>query len=150
MKALSDSARAELRKLEKDGLLHPQVIVDWAEQHPDSELHKYFTWDDAEAARLYRLEQAGALIRIIVERRIDQPEIEYRTYISLQDDRNGGGGYRRTDDVMSDDILRSKAIEQFLREMQFFEERYGKYKELANVFAAVSAVRVTIKAQEVV
>ena len=44
------------------GLLRPQAVVD-AARPEDSPLHGAFCWDDTEAARLYRLDQAQRLIR---------------------------------------------------------------------------------------
>jgi len=51
-----------IRALEKRGKIDPHEVV-LAAQDPDSPLHECFTWDDAEAASQFRLEQARALIR---------------------------------------------------------------------------------------
>lgn len=44
----------------------PQEIVQYAELNPSSELHKCFEWDDSKAANLWRVKQAGDIIRNIV------------------------------------------------------------------------------------
>lgn len=52
-----------LSSLEREaGTLSPHDVVESA-RHEDSPLHSYFTWDDTEAAKRYRLYQASALIR---------------------------------------------------------------------------------------
>lgn len=47
-----------------DGRLTPEDVVE-AAQGVDSPLHKFFTWDDAEAAHLRRLDEARGLIRTV-------------------------------------------------------------------------------------
>ncbi len=71
----------ELSKLyEKHGGLKPEVVVDWAESHPDSALHSRFEWDDTVAGREYRLWQAR---EIITEVRVTYPDgREEQTYVS--------------------------------------------------------------------
>ncbi len=56
LKALKEIAKRD------GGKLRPQAVVDAAKDE-DSPLHNAFCWDDAEAARLYRLDQARRLIR---------------------------------------------------------------------------------------
>lgn len=43
----------------------PEDIVDKAAAEPESELHKCFEWDDRKAARKYRIEQAGHIVRML-------------------------------------------------------------------------------------
>lgn len=57
-----DLAFNRLRELEQDGRLTPDAVVEDA-MDPESPLHDKLEWDDTEAARQYRLEQARALIR---------------------------------------------------------------------------------------
>jgi hypothetical protein len=57
------------------GTLTPDIVVEVA-RDPASPLHRYFTWDDAEAAASYRLEQARTLIRSVrVVFKVEQREI---------------------------------------------------------------------------
>lgn len=46
------------------GRLEPADVVEVA-RNPKNPLHKRFTWDDTEAARLHRLNEASALIRSV-------------------------------------------------------------------------------------
>lgn len=46
------------------GRLTPDLVLE-AASDPDSPLHSYFTWDDAEAAHKRRLDEARTLIRAV-------------------------------------------------------------------------------------
>lgn len=68
LKAVGDKeavAQELLRLYEQHGKLTAELVVE-AARDPDSPLHSAFTWDDAEAARERRLEQARSLIRSVV------------------------------------------------------------------------------------
>lgn len=119
--------------------LQPSAVVDWARENTGSALHACFEWDDTKAAQQFRLQQAGALIRIVVTVP-DGTVAPVRVFVSLQDDR-GSVGYRRLDDVLTNPESRSRLVEQFLREMQSYEVRYRRIAELAPIFAAVDKVR---------
>jgi len=47
-------------------LITAASVVEWAKQHPDSALHRQFTWDRNEAAYKWNLHQARNLIRVHV------------------------------------------------------------------------------------
>lgn len=79
---------------EREGRLTPERVVEDARAE-DSPLHSHFVWDDAEAARKHRLDQARALIRIRVEVRMNEvtfmapyfvrePERKEQGYISVE------------------------------------------------------------------
>lgn len=55
---------AELRRLERNGRLTPQRVVE-AAKSKKSPLHEFFEWNDVVAAEAYRLDQARALIRTV-------------------------------------------------------------------------------------
>lgn len=58
-----DSVRSVLMHIyEHEGALTPQAVLEHGTD-PDSVLHGFFEWDDSEAARRFRLSQAGELIR---------------------------------------------------------------------------------------
>lgn len=71
------------------GRLTPEQVVEDARAE-DSPLHSHFTWDDAEAAQKYRLNEARALIRIRVEVRMDEV-IFMAPYFVREPDRKGQG-----------------------------------------------------------
>ena len=64
----------------------PEMIVA-AAQDSNSELHKCFEWDDTEAARKYRIIQAGNLVRnlVIVESKEKSEPQQIRVMYTSQD-----------------------------------------------------------------
>ena len=62
-KADANKVYADLEKIKEKT---PQNIVDYAEAHPKSELHKCFTWDDTKAANEWRKFEARQVVRLLV------------------------------------------------------------------------------------
>lgn len=58
------TVRAALAALENDGRLVPEAVIE-AASSPSSPLHRFFTWDDTEAAHEFRKQQARKLIRVV-------------------------------------------------------------------------------------
>jgi len=121
------------------GLLRAEDVVE-AARPEDSPLHKRFTWNDGEAAHLWRLEEARRIIRVTVRYiKVGKKRIPIRVFVSLTPDRDDdGGGYRSTVDVLS----RSETRQQFLRdacaEMESFKDKYKSIRELSEVFLAMT------------
>jgi hypothetical protein len=141
---VSDQELSELRALMRDdGTLNPVDVVD-AARKKSSALHDRFTWDDAEAGKLRRLDESHELIRVVrVQFSIAEgkPPIDVRAFVSLGSDRlNEGGGYRQIETVMSDAQLRSELLRTALMELQSLQKRYGHLSKLAQVFAAAENV----------
>jgi hypothetical protein len=82
MTAISNKVVQALEKLEtKDGKLDPETVVAAAE-NVKSPLHHLFTWDDSEAARQWRLEQARSIIRLVrIEVKIQDRNIRTIAYV---------------------------------------------------------------------
>ena len=59
-----EQVRAALAAIvERDhGVLNPRTVLD-AARDPGSILHRYFEWNDGDAAEQYRLLQVGSLVR---------------------------------------------------------------------------------------
>ncbi len=135
------AVRAELEKVRienPDGLLVPSAVVDTA-AHPDSPLHSYFTWDDSEAAKKWRLVQARALIREIeVTMPDDIEENPVPRYVSLVSDRRRpGGGYRQTRQVLQNKELLAELEATAKAELESWTRRFNMLSELtARVRAA--------------
>jgi hypothetical protein len=128
-----------------ENMLHPEVVVDWAEHHPDSALHRSFEWDDQKAAHSHRLWQARQIIKLHVIDNRGQPQM-----ISLKIDRKAGGGYRELADVMAKRDLRAMALQEALDDLRGFERRYSYLEELAGVWreAAEARTRATRRAAD--
>lgn len=122
--------------------LTPEIVLEKA-QDPKSALHAHFTWDDVEAASLRRLDEARSLImrvRVRINARPDTPPIKVRAFVSLEEDRIAGGGYRPIVNVLDDPELRAQLLRTAIAELQALQKRYSNLQELAQVFAEVSSV----------
>jgi len=88
----------------------------------DSLLHRHFEWDDTEAAEQYRRQQARALIQRCRIQLVESSPVKIRAFVSLPTDRENGGGYRLTSEVMSDDYLK----DEFLRDIRMTIQRWSQ------------------------
>jgi len=135
-KIKDEKAIKELRHLYKkyDNILSPDKVVSEA-RSIKSPLHKYFNWNDTEAANQYRLEQARRLLRFVVDI-IPSNNKPVRIFYSLTKDRKGEEtGYRTTVDILSDKSLYKELLKDAKTEMECFIEKYEHIKELKKVFA---------------
>ena len=131
----------ELRKIERanGGVLQPEKVVEHA-ANPDSALHSAFEWDDSEAAQKYRLEQARQLIRVCVEY-VPHVKGEMKSFVSIRSERYEDGGYRHAPTLMMSQDGRDSLLETALWELETFQRKYSELTELAEVFAAIKAVK---------
>lgn len=78
---------------EGGGRLTPEAVVKEAED-PSSPLHGEFVWDNTEAARLYRLQQARQLIRVVkVEVRVEHKVLSVPRFVHDETLEKGQRGY---------------------------------------------------------
>jgi hypothetical protein len=116
-------------------VLKAEDVVDFA-RDPRTALHSRFTWDDTLAAHQYRLEQARALIRIVVTV-IPGHNREFRVFASMQADRvEQGGGYRYMVSILGNKAKRQRFLAEALAEFDRWKEKYEALEELAEVFSA--------------
>lgn len=137
---------AEFRNLmakDPEGILRAEAIVKVAE-NPLHAFHEWFTWDDDEAARRWRLEQARFRIKSF-KIFIEPLNITVRGLTSLESDRTNGGGFRWMTDVMARPDLRKEMLEIALRDLQSAESKFGHLEELAKVWAASNDVKKSLK-----
>lgn len=135
---------AELQRIAEasNGLLVPEVVVEEA-RPVSSILHKFFCWDDDEAANQYRIWQARQVIRTSIRYiEINGDKRAVRVFVSLTPDRDeDSGGYRDIVSVISDKDMRRQLLEDAMSELRTFEGKYSHLKELAEVFAASRKAR---------
>lgn len=124
----------KLMKQDPQGLLRPEKLVEAAES-PTHPLHNRFVWDDSEAARLFRIQQAREVIRSYT---IDIPEtkIKVRALTSLDIDRISGG-YRWTLEVVERPDLRQEMVRTALHELKNIENKYRHLEELASIWSTI-------------
>jgi hypothetical protein len=126
-----------------DDQLEPVVVVTDARRR-SSPLHDYFEWDEKVAAHEYHLVQARNLIRsveVVIKR--EGKEVQVRAFHSVVIKRNDHTerAYAPVERVMSEPELRAQVIDRALRELESWQERYSKYKELGAVFSAIRTAR---------
>lgn len=133
-----------LRSLEK---LHgqrvtPAIVVDDASD-PDSPLHRYFQWDDTEAAKQWRLQQARLLINhILVSVRTPSGDtVDTKAWHSVRitdaDDETTERAYVSMSTVDSSPELREQVIATAKRELSYWQIRYRQYVELWPIMDAI-------------
>lgn len=106
----------------------------------DSPIHNYFDWDDSIAAKKWRIKQAGDLLRAVVMIEDDGKQKPLRAFASVIE--NGENRtYVSMVRALSDTELRRQVLEQALREIEGWQERYERYREFSGIFRAVKAAR---------
>jgi hypothetical protein len=123
------------------------VLVDIAKQHggvlmvddvlnearnESSPLHDHFEWDDSVAADAHRRYQARVLIQRCKITLVDSAPTQVRAFVSLQSDREIGGGYRLTTTVMDDEAMR----EELLRDIRLTIARWNQKLTLLDSITA--------------
>lgn len=102
-KLLTDMARRNGGVLKVDDVLNEA-------RREDSILHKHFEWDNTKAAESYRKDQARALIQRCKITLVEAEAVSIRAFVSLPTDRDSGGGYRLTSDVVSNDSQKEELM----------------------------------------
>jgi len=131
---------AELYRLYTGGVrLTPENIVATA-RRARSPLHDAFTWDDTEAARLYRLREARnmmASITVITRNEEGERSEPVRFFVNVQD----GAGTEDEEErvyvplniVRGTPDLSVQMLAQALRELQVFRRKYGLLQNLEDI-----------------
>jgi hypothetical protein len=114
----------ELEKLEIAGEITPQMIVDYAEKNPDSELHKCFEWDDTEASRKFRMHQAFLLLGSISVKITEKPVQKQRIYVNVRTSSDGTKKYKNIKEVVKNDEEYQQLIDKAQRDFVSCKERY--------------------------
>lgn len=118
-------------------LISANVLAEAKDQK--SPLHKAFEWDNAKAAHLWRLNQAGDLIRniVVVNKDPDGQEKTIRAFVNVTQDEDRH--YTSISHAMSDDALRKQVLSQAWDELTSWKERYKELVEFSKIFAAIES-----------
>lgn len=124
------------RELEKFGdEVCPEDVLEKAKRkrHP---LHRFFTWDDTEAAYQHRLQQARQLINavVIIHEEPEREPIEVKAFVPAS---RKDGGYRPVAKVMSDTDLRAEYLERAYADLKAAKRRWSHLSEFAKVWKAI-------------
>jgi len=146
----AEQCEREMNKIARSGLLTPEALVESA-RDKDSALHDGFTWDDTEAAKAWRIEEAKAIIRAIVyvEETENGPR-EVRCFVNVRDQNDEGenersGRYVPIGLAMSNAEMRHYVLQVALRDAHAYAEKYRDFEELARI---VRAIDTTVKQYE--
>lgn len=148
-----ESRNEELRKelsaiAARRGGLTPKTVLDVA-KNPNSTLHKYFTWDNTEAARRYREVQAGELIRRVKVTILanDSKPVTVRAFWPVKQIESDGtinrskpGSYIPISDVLENQEATRQLIANAKAELKAFSCKYRtleKTVELQGVFREI-------------
>ena len=139
-----DTRNDELRKVleaianRRAGLTPTTVLAE--AKSPKSTLHKYFTWDDTEAARRWREAQAYELIRRVQVTIItpEQKEITVRAFWPVKQVEKDGtidagkrGSYMPIAQVLVNDQAIAQIIAAAKSELAAFTTKYSKLEYIA-------------------
>ena len=131
-------AGEEIIKLSEknEGSVRPADVVK-AARPKRSPLHPAFEWDDKEAAKKHREDQARHLLRSIVvvheEADEEHEEVTVRAFIHSQSE----SAYLTIYKVMQDDQLRSEVLARAWKELEDWRRRYENLEALARVFEVI-------------
>ena len=123
----------------------PDQIVDKAQDN-SSPIHKYFEWDDTEAARQHRLFQARNIINhLLVEITIDGEKRMTKAFHSvdiMMGDETVDRKYASVEIIVQDKDLKEQVIKRALEEVNAWQARWLDYSEVfGGVFKAVDKVK---------
>lgn len=122
------------------GVLKVDDVIEEA-KNVNSVLHQHFEWDDSEAAEQYRRQQARALIQRCRIQLVETEPVKIRAFVSLPTDREQGGGYRLTTEVMGDEYLK----DEMLRDIRMTIQRWTKKLNLLDQDLATLLLQVEEK-----
>jgi hypothetical protein len=122
-----------LTTMSREGILKPSNVVEAAKPE-ESPLHDWYTWDDRSAATAHRLWQARTMLNSIVTIiDIDGRHEETRAFhvVTIIDaDGDEEQGYASLPTILRDDAMRQQVVDNALRELETWQERYAQYSEL--------------------
>lgn len=123
--ALGAILKGEIQRV--GGIITAEQLLDIAQPdgHP---LHQYFTWDDGDAGRLWRLYEARVILRVAVEYLPSNNTELTRVTVHLTSDNKG---YRLLTDVLSDSDLRLQLLADASNDVEVFKRKYRKLSELS-------------------
>jgi len=127
-----------------NGLLRPADVVEEARDE-NSPLHSAFCWDDSEAARLFRLDQAQRLIRkfkVVVEESKGKV-VEVPVFIGVSSDRTSTkdeNPYRLATDVAKDKNLLAVAENDALEQLKALKNRYNYLKKFQQLWDLIDSL----------
>lgn len=142
------SAGKELDRIHRrHGSIKPEIIVE--ESVPETApLHKFFTWDNGDAAHKWRIEEARSIIRSVRVVRDDQPQQEQpviRAFLNVQasdtEAKFEGKAYLPLRVIRESPDYMQQVVNEAMRELKAWKSRYEDLRTtFEGVFAEIEAV----------
>lgn len=138
------------------GLLTPSAVVADAEDG-SSPLHHCFEWDDTEAARQWRLEQARTLIRSVrVDVQTESRVVSTVRYVRSPEAAKHQQGYAdvmklRTREDLARESLRHelKSVKTLLERAESLAEAFGVRPDVLDIQQRIAALDLRLEVAEV-
>lgn len=114
----------ELEEIESLGEITPERVLGYAERNKNSELYKCFEWDDSEAGRKYRLEQANRVLCSISIEIKEEPKVKQRIYVNVKSSNSGIKTFKNIKDVLEDDEEYKQLVDKARKDFEGCKEKY--------------------------
>ena len=104
-------------------------------------MHKLFEWDDKKAAEQHRLHQANMIINSLRVTIIENEEAEPVTVSAfVNTSKRKGKTYIHIVRAMEDNDTRTEVLNDALRELSWFREKYKNLSELSGIIKAIDSL----------
>jgi hypothetical protein len=126
------------------GTLTPEQVLK-AAAPKSSPLHQHFQWDDTEAAKQYRLMQAGQLIRRvrITYAPSEGREFRVRAFVNVTpeacEDESPRGHYVSFETAIGIPNYREQLLANARRDAETFKQKYATLEEVLPIIQAIDA-----------
>jgi len=134
-------------KAKNGGVVSPDALVVAAAKKYNP-LHRLFTWDDTEAAKKFRLQEAGALLRSIEITYANMPAQPRRAFEVTQKKASGSVEkqtlYATAEEVATDPAAHAALISEAVRSLMTWRARFCYLQELSQLLAAIDRTLVDL------
>lgn len=137
----AEKVGAHFEKLEaKFGAVTKENFLDSA-RSTKSEMHKLFEWDDKKAAEQHRLHQANMIINSLRVTIIENEETEPITVSAfVNTSKRKDKTYIHIARAMGEQETRAAVLNDALRELSFFREKYKNLSELSGIIKTIDSL----------
>lgn len=133
---MSANLRDQLQAIrDEHGTLTPRLVVDTAAD-PEHPLHSRFDWVDSIAADKWRLEQAGALLRVTFKPDPSKP-VDLRAFVAVRGENSPQSDYTPLDEVAADPFAAELLKRSMKREADAFRRRWQHHAAYIDVVRAL-------------
>lgn len=134
----------ELKAIEqRDGLITPKAVVTQAKSSK-SPLHKFFTWEDREAAAKYREVQARQLICSVLVRDSEKEDASpVRAFVNIKaesEDDKQVQGYMSMDKVLQAPPLQEQLLSYAKNQLVLWRRKFGHLQEFFGLVEEIDRV----------